>query len=882
MASDSSISSVSCPSSSSGEDSDMDIEASNFLKKLEGNVKRKLEKEKSVKRRRNNRNSTTSTTSTTTTTTTITGMTPTMGGGGGGRGDHEIIQDDSVKFVLRLLVDNVVQLVDLESAIGAPEPPNLENISADTSGINIPPLPEFSSFQNYVELTQAITDMEVKTRTNYTYEQRNRAGNTGFSFDQNVDLNSFLTSINDRKDIKIKWHLDEPTPIKFLGWPFIFLAKRDYHCHKGKDTNKKSNAKKKVKKQQNIAVANVSEHYAYKTRVRNQPSKKVDCPARFNVKKVLFFPQFGVEIGTSKYEKGKVRDKLLDALMLAKSSLPSDSSGGGGVETVPLVNSPLQVPQVLNFFITKFPELSDHKNHFLGIAAGIGEKTDERVVEYVKEMARKGIRNKDEMDRQIRIFVEEKLNITCDLTLRSRFQPSHQKLRNIISAVRAKNLHSRFDQENIQCLKSKWMKNAKVYFLPKGARPALEDILDKMDRGELGFADEETWDDTDQIPMLVLDDSVETKLCLVYQSTQMQHLYRLYGPRLILLDATHKTTKYALPLFFLVVQTNVNYQVAGVIVLEDESADLILKALGIIKGWNPDVNPKYGMVDFDTGEILSLETIFPGITVFLCDFHREQSWGRWTSKRSHDVYNIKADVLYKFRRVANAFSEVEYNTALAHLREWENYGKISVYFENTWLPEIQRWCLHFRPDDLFNCNTNNGTERLNEALKHGPLKDYHCPNLSELMTLMIDSFLPKLYEKYVILNIESCTLHKQLNEDLPEYLHNRPKKLVEHCRSRLQNVSAKMTGNVEETYNFNFRAFFVTSFELEQRRYIVKFGNAHTVCSCDCADFKRHRLLCKHFFAVFFYLRKQVSMILVQYLLMILILQLIHQLLRGK
>ena len=435
-----------------------------------------------------------------------------------------------------------------------------------------------------------------------------------------------------------------------------------------------------MKRQENVNVANVAEHYTYKTRVRNQPSKKVDCPANFNVKKVLYFPQFQVERSTNKYERSKVRDKLLDALMQVKSSLLSDGSGGGG-EAVPLVQ---------NLFLTKFPELTDHKNHFLGIAAGFSEKTDKRVVEYVKELARRGFRDKDEIDRHILMYVEEKLNITCDLTLRRRFLPDHQKLRNIISAVRAKNLHSRFDQENIQVLKSKWIKNGKVYFVPKGARPALEDIIDKMDSGELGFSDDEPWDNIDQIPHLVLDDSVETKLCLVYQSTQMQHLYRLYGPRLILLDATHKTTKYALTLFFLVVQTNVNYEVAGVIVLEDESADLILKALGIIKGWNPDVNPKYGMVDFDTGEILSLETIFEGIIVFLCDFHREQSWGRWVNKKSHNVENIREDVLAKLRRVANAFSKAEYDTALAHLRDWESYEKIRVYFENTWFPEIGR------------------------------------------------------------------------------------------------------------------------------------------------------------------------------------------------
>ena len=41
----------------------------------------------------------------------------------------------------------------------------------------------------------------------------------------------------------------------------------------------------------------------------------------------------------------------------------------------------------------------------------------------------------------------------------------------------------------------------------------------------------------------------------------MKRIYRKYAPYLILLDATYRTTKYALPLYFLVVKTNVIYQV---------------------------------------------------------------------------------------------------------------------------------------------------------------------------------------------------------------------------------------------------------------------------------------------------------------------------------
>ena len=160
------------------------------------------------------------------------------------------------------------------------------------------------------------------------------------------------------------------------------------------------------------------------------------------------------------------------------------------------------------------------------------------------------------------------------------------------------------------------MVDANIKFIPKGYIQKLEDIIDEIDK----LHDNQDWDDVDDIA-LDMDLEIETKLCFVYQSTNMQRLYRKYGPHLVLLDATHKVCKYSLPLFFLMVQTNVNIQIAVIIVLEVETGKLLTKALQIIKEWNPAVTPKYAMADFDSGEILSLETIFPSILVFLCDFH---------------------------------------------------------------------------------------------------------------------------------------------------------------------------------------------------------------------------------------------------------------------
>ena len=72
---------------------------------------------------------------------------------------------------------------------------------------------------------------------------------------------------------------------------------------------------------------------------------------------------------------------------------------------------------------------------------------------------------------------------------------------------------------------------------------------------------------------------------------------------MILLDATYKTTKYALPLFFVVIQTNVNFQVCCVIVLQEESSEMITKALTTFKEWNPIVSSKYAFVDSDELEV---------------------------------------------------------------------------------------------------------------------------------------------------------------------------------------------------------------------------------------------------------------------------------------
>lgn len=59
------------------------------------------------------------------------------------------------------------------------------------------------------------------------------------------------------------------------------------------------------------------------------------------------------------------------------------------------------------------------------------------------------------------------------------------------------------------------------------------------------------------------DANYKDQLLYIHQEKWQRDLLLKYGGEICLLDATYKTTKYALPLFFLCVKTNSGYAVVG-------------------------------------------------------------------------------------------------------------------------------------------------------------------------------------------------------------------------------------------------------------------------------------------------------------------------------
>ena len=98
----------------------------------------------------------------------------------------------------------------------------------------------------------------------------------------------------------------------------------------------------------------------------------------------------------------------------------------------------------------------------------------------------------------------------------------------------------------------------------------------------------------------------------MHQNADQKRLLNRYGNEICLLDATYKTTKYSIPLFFLAVKTNVDYQVVGSFAVQDETTEAISEALSVLKNWNPRWKPKFFMVDNCEEEINAIESHFPG------------------------------------------------------------------------------------------------------------------------------------------------------------------------------------------------------------------------------------------------------------------------------
>ena len=74
---------------------------------------------------------------------------------------------------------------------------------------------------------------------------------------------------------------------------------------------------------------------------------------------------------------------------------------------------------------------------------------------------------------------------------------------------------------------------------------------------------------------------------------------------------TYKTTRYFIPLYFLVFKNKIDYQIIGCFATQDETSETLVETLSIITLWYQKSKPICFLVDNCKEEITAIKTLFP-------------------------------------------------------------------------------------------------------------------------------------------------------------------------------------------------------------------------------------------------------------------------------
>ena len=91
---------------------------------------------------------------------------------------------------------------------------------------------------------------------------------------------------------------------------------------------------------------------------------------------------------------------------------------------------------------------------------------------------------------------------------------------------------------------------------------------------------------------------------------------------------------------------------------------------------------------------------------------------------------------------------------------------------------------------------------------------------------------------------------------MPHYLHDRPPSLINHCLDRLSSA-VEIGQECIQVTDEERGTFKVKSLDPNTQGcwYSLSFGDDETMPHCECVDWEKHRLPCKHFLAVFRYFK---------------------------
>ena len=250
----------------------------------------------------------------------------------------------------------------------------------------------------------------------------------------------------------------------------------------------------------------------------------------------------------------------------------------------------------------------------------------------------------------------------------------------------------------------------------------------------------------------------------------------------------------------------------------------------------------------------------------MCAFHREQAWERWTRRKESSLTcDERQELLKHLRLIADAPADAPdtsnipsnrlFNKAVEALKAsnvWKSNSIVQRYVNQWWLSCPERWARAYREKELErNINTNNGAESLNKLLKYKFLKKSTEKTLCGITDLIIERFLPYQYREYLTANVKaqkSCGI-RSYGQNIPTFLQNRPKAFIQHCLTRIKNAETDYVSDSSIISADTKSLLFEIKSSSRRETYQCKIG----IPQCECWDWRRNKLPCKHMFYIFRY-----------------------------
>nr|XP_054773909.1 uncharacterized protein LOC129282002 [Lytechinus pictus] len=604
--------------------------------------------------------------------------------------------------------------------------------------------------------------------------------------------------------------------------PYVNVGQLLLGCHQGRDKNigKKEQYKKRVAeklKNKNEADKKIQ------SRFRTHATKKLDCPAVINLKKIAMFPGFKEDLHCSPWTKRKT---VSEFQQIARRD---------------------QAIDVKFKYVAKFPGSNAHKYHVQGQFAGMREPIDPLVRKKVVELVGNGITKVADIQKAIRAFVVEELfpNESAPSMIRRRYYPSARDIKNLTYVAKKKvNRNKRKGKAEEEAEEEVEQPEEEA---DKVKSPSIKNLKDYSESKVVPVSSDGTH--------LTQEDLSNKSVLFCHQTKEQQRLLQIYGS-MIVMDIVYRSATFPADVVFLFVRTNVDYQLVAGFVGEAGTAEAVEEGFLVMKDWNPNWKPEFFVMDHKVEMMEMIKRVFPGSDVFVSDFHREKLWKEWFHQQEPDMDQSLIDkTLDLIKKTARAPTRDQYEVALKALQGcegWISSVKLQSWFATSW--EAELWVMAFQPDKLcILLSAMNGPDKLNDILKVNYFQGFAIESLLDVIQCYKEDVVPTFLQRYLRSNIRCSSSYGKLNTALPAYLRDRPLDLVTHIIARSP-VPSLLTDNVVQLENGTF-----TVLNEKGRHHSVGLGNEIVFPSCTCSDWLQHWLPCRHFLAVFHHLGDESS-----------------------